>query len=235
MRLNELGAATDVPVTSVKFFLREGLLPPGEKLNATTARYGERHRHRLELIRDLRRVVGLPLSAVRAVVDAVERLPRVEMMGAVQSVVVGGAVPAAADPDDGPAPGLDPDGDGPLTAADVGAALGWTTATPRAWAALDAHLADMRRWGLRPSLASVLPYARAVDGVAAGELGPVTRGEVAPAWAGLGPDPSADQVARYVALGVHAHTGLLVRLLAVAQGHHAGEPGQPASPRAEPT
>ena len=59
MRLHQLAAAVDLPVTSVKHHLREGLLPPGEKVNATTARCGEDHVQRLELIRELRRVVGM--------------------------------------------------------------------------------------------------------------------------------------------------------------------------------
>ena len=35
MKISELSAATDVPVATLKYYLREGLLPPGEALSRT--------------------------------------------------------------------------------------------------------------------------------------------------------------------------------------------------------
>ncbi|MEP6649003.1 MAG: MerR family transcriptional regulator, partial [Lapillicoccus sp.] len=53
MRLAELCAATGVPAATVKYYLREGLLPPGERVSATRADYGPPHVERLRLIRAL--------------------------------------------------------------------------------------------------------------------------------------------------------------------------------------
>ena len=75
MRISELARAADVPLATVKFYLREGLLPEGERTSATQARYAETHLERLRLIRALTGPGGLSLAAVRRVVEAIEHPP----------------------------------------------------------------------------------------------------------------------------------------------------------------
>ncbi len=70
--MSELAARSGLPVATVKFYLREGLLPAGEATGATRARYDESHARRLRLIRALTEVGGLRLDAVRAVLLAVD-------------------------------------------------------------------------------------------------------------------------------------------------------------------
>ena len=72
MQMSELARAGGVPVPTVKYYLREGLLPPGEATSATRATYDERHLRRLRLIRALVEVGPLRLDPVRAVLAAVE-------------------------------------------------------------------------------------------------------------------------------------------------------------------
>jgi DNA-binding transcriptional MerR regulator len=72
MWMSELAAASGLPVATVKYYLREGLLPAGEATGATRARYGEEHVRRLRLIRALTEVAGLRLDAVRAVLTAID-------------------------------------------------------------------------------------------------------------------------------------------------------------------
>ncbi len=72
MWMSELAAASGLPVATVKYYLREGLLPAGEATGATRAHYGEEHVRRLRLIRALTEVAGLRLDAVRAVLEAVD-------------------------------------------------------------------------------------------------------------------------------------------------------------------
>lgn len=72
MRIGELSRASGVPVPTIKFYLREGLLPAGELTSPNQARYGEAHLRRLHLIRALTDVGGLPLASVGKVVEAVE-------------------------------------------------------------------------------------------------------------------------------------------------------------------
>jgi DNA-binding transcriptional MerR regulator len=77
MRISELSRVTGVPVATVKFYLREGLLPSGRPTAATRAEYDETHVRRLRLVRALAEVGGLPLSAVRDVLKAVDGGPDV--------------------------------------------------------------------------------------------------------------------------------------------------------------
>lgn len=71
MRVSELVAATGVPLATVKYYLREGLLMPGEASSATQAEYGDRHVRRLALVKALAGV-GLPLGKIRTIVGLVD-------------------------------------------------------------------------------------------------------------------------------------------------------------------
>ncbi|HEY9524545.1 MAG TPA: MerR family transcriptional regulator [Thermopolyspora sp.] len=83
MRISQLSAESGVPIPTIKYYLREGLLPQGEPMARTRAEYGERHLRRLRLIRTLLEVGRLPLSAIHRVIAAVEDedLPVHDMLG----------------------------------------------------------------------------------------------------------------------------------------------------------
>jgi DNA-binding transcriptional MerR regulator len=72
MQMSELSRASGVPVATVKYYLREGLLPPGAATSATRATYGEGHLRRLRLIRALVEVGRLRLDTVRTILGAVD-------------------------------------------------------------------------------------------------------------------------------------------------------------------
>ncbi|GAA4153869.1 MerR family transcriptional regulator [Leifsonia shinshuensis] len=72
MRISELVERTGVPLATVKFYLRQGMLPPGEAVSATRAEYGEAHVRRIGLIRALSDVAGLPLGRVKDVLDLID-------------------------------------------------------------------------------------------------------------------------------------------------------------------
>jgi DNA-binding transcriptional MerR regulator len=65
VRIAELSDRSGVPVPTIKYYLREGLLPAGESIRANQARYDERHLHRLRLIRVLIDVGRLPVATIR--------------------------------------------------------------------------------------------------------------------------------------------------------------------------
>lgn len=69
MWMAELSARSGCSVATIKYYLREGLVPPGEATGATRARYDESHVRRLRLIRALTEVAGLKLDTVRQVLD----------------------------------------------------------------------------------------------------------------------------------------------------------------------
>lgn len=73
MRVSELSVRSGVPVPTIKYYVRAGLLPRGEVTSATQASYGEEHVRRLRLIRALSDVGELQLADVRRVLDAVDR------------------------------------------------------------------------------------------------------------------------------------------------------------------
>lgn len=73
MRISELSRTSGVSVATIKYYMREGLLPPGSAGTAPNqAEYGEGHVHRLHLIRTLLQVGGLSVAAARSAVAAIE-------------------------------------------------------------------------------------------------------------------------------------------------------------------
>jgi DNA-binding transcriptional MerR regulator len=90
MRMAELSAESGVPVATVKYYLREGLLPPGERTSPNQARYSASHVQRLRLVKALTEVGGLPLASVGAVLEAIDgdATPH-ETMGVVQEELAG--------------------------------------------------------------------------------------------------------------------------------------------------
>lgn len=72
MRLAELSEHSGVSTATIKYYLREGLLPPGRQVNATTAEYDEEHLRRLRLVRAMIQVGRLPVATVREVLGHVD-------------------------------------------------------------------------------------------------------------------------------------------------------------------
>ncbi|MQA80729.1 MAG: MerR family transcriptional regulator [Streptosporangiales bacterium] len=75
MRISELSRTGGVPVATVKYYLRTGLLHEGRRTSATQAQYDETHATRLRLIRALIGVGGLSIAATRAVLDQLDDPP----------------------------------------------------------------------------------------------------------------------------------------------------------------
>ena len=75
MRISELSSRTEIPVATIKFYLRENLLHPGVRTAATQAQYDESHEARLRLIRALLGPGGLSVAAAHRVIRAVEEPP----------------------------------------------------------------------------------------------------------------------------------------------------------------
>lgn len=72
MRISELSRVTGVPVATIKFYLREGLLPDGVRTSVNQAQYDGDHVQRLRLIRALVGVGGLSLAATRKVLRQID-------------------------------------------------------------------------------------------------------------------------------------------------------------------
>lgn len=70
MRISELSRRTGATVPTIKYYIREGLLPAGRLTAANQAEYDESHVARIELVRALREVAGLPIATIQATLDA---------------------------------------------------------------------------------------------------------------------------------------------------------------------
>ncbi|MFE2375157.1 MerR family transcriptional regulator [Streptomyces sp. NPDC059398] len=72
MRLSELSERSGVPAATIKYYLREQLLPPGHRISATQSDYDESHLRRLRLVRALIQVGRLPVATAREVLGHVD-------------------------------------------------------------------------------------------------------------------------------------------------------------------
>ncbi|MFJ2839420.1 MerR family transcriptional regulator [Nocardia sp. NPDC087230] len=97
MRISELSERSGIALATIKYYLREGLLPPGERTGPNQASYGEQHLRRLRLVRALIEVGGLPVATVGEVLAAVDSpdLPMFSLLGVVQDSITAPPPPAA--------------------------------------------------------------------------------------------------------------------------------------------
>lgn len=91
MKISELSRASGVPLPTVKYYLREGLLPAGRPLGRNQADYDEAHLRRLRLIRALIDVGGLSVAGVRQVLGAVDDdvVPGHQLLGTAHEAIAG--------------------------------------------------------------------------------------------------------------------------------------------------
>ena len=101
MRISELSRRSGVPSATIKYYHREGLLPPGRATAATQAEYDEAHLRRLRLIRALIAVRGLTVNATREVLSAVSEY-EADMHQVLGLVLGARPVDKDAEPDHGP-------------------------------------------------------------------------------------------------------------------------------------
>lgn len=91
--MSELSSATDTPVPTLKFYLREHLLHAGERTSPNQAHYDDTHVERVRLVRALLEVGGLSVAQATRVVAALDsHLPLSSVFGVAQRAV---SIPAA--------------------------------------------------------------------------------------------------------------------------------------------
>jgi DNA-binding transcriptional MerR regulator len=72
MRIAELSRISGVPVPTIKYYLRENLLPPGELTSPNQASYSAVHVRRLRLIRALIDLAQVPVARVKEVLEGLD-------------------------------------------------------------------------------------------------------------------------------------------------------------------
>ncbi|MBS0022760.1 MerR family transcriptional regulator [Microbacterium paraoxydans] len=198
MRISELSAQTGVTVPTIKYYLREGLLPEGERTSATQAAYGEKHVERLRVIRALLDA-GVSIAETRRVLGALDDPPGSphELLGAAHAAITpaveGGSVDLA-------------------EAEALVKGLGWTPGAcdPAVLHAVARALDGLRRAGFVVPDELMREYLTSVRRIADAEIAGV-------------PGESAEAAVRYVVLGSVLVEPLLLALRRVAQQVASGE------------
>ena len=166
MRISELSRRSGVATATIKYYLREGLLPPGRATAATQAEYGESHVQRLRLIRALIGVRGLTVSAAKDVLDALSEVETDthDLLG-----LVFGVWPASGAKDSA-AKDEDPDSDSSEVSALL-AEMGWTvTEHNPARHVISQTLDTLRSLGMDYDWQNLVPYAQLAEKTAALDL-----------------------------------------------------------------
>ena len=90
MRIGDLAKTTGVPVATLKFYLREGLLHPGTATAVNQAEYDDGHVRRVKLVRALLHLGGLSIADAQRVLAAVddETMPIHDAFGVAQDAMV---------------------------------------------------------------------------------------------------------------------------------------------------
>ncbi|QGF24062.1 MerR family transcriptional regulator [Raineyella fluvialis] len=200
MRISELSRLGGVPTATVKYYLREGLLPAGRLTSATQAQYDEGHLSRLRLIRALVGPGGLSIAAVRSVLEAIDDPPEspLELLGrATEALSMEQAEGAARSRDD-------------AGARRMVTALGWSIAeSGAAIGELAAALDAIDEAQLTLLEGGVARYAEVLHGLAVEEVATV-------------PDNSPEAAVRQVVLGTVLIEPLLLALRRLALQDAAG-------------
>ncbi|MEU2200629.1 MerR family transcriptional regulator [Isoptericola sp. NPDC019482] len=176
MRISGLAERTGVPVATLKFYLREGLLHAGTATARTQAVYDTTHVERVRLVRALTESAGLTLGVVREVLTVLDDPPtsRHELLGAAQHVMLAreGARPQEhAELSGGPsAPAADP---WASRAAELVAARDWCAEDDPLVARLADQLRAADAAGIDLTDAHLAALAEAADTVAAADVASV--------------------------------------------------------------
>ncbi|WP_328404113.1 MerR family transcriptional regulator [Streptomyces sp. NBC_00390] len=165
MKVSELSRRTGVQVPLIKYYLREGLLPPGRPTASNQADYGEDHVHRLRFIRTLIGTRGLSTSATKEILDAITA--EQEDLHQVFGIALG-VRPTKKEEDTGTErPSKEPEPAGLADARKLIAEMEWEVSqgNPAAHTLAEvlAALADL---GADIDWRGLLPYARLADSIA---------------------------------------------------------------------
>jgi DNA-binding transcriptional MerR regulator len=202
MRISELSRASGVSIPTIKFYLRENLLPQGTPTARTQADYSEGHLRRLRLIQTLTGIGGLRLRDVRGVLQAIDdqELGTHELLGTVHHTL-------------GPHPDGKPTPDEVQAMSEIDrflADLGWRVSQEApARRTLARALTTLRRMGRDADAGVFEPYARVADELADREVATVS------------PTGSRTEAVEGAVVGTVVFEAALVALRRLAQEHHS--------------
>jgi DNA-binding transcriptional MerR regulator len=230
MRISALAKRTGVTIPTVKFYMRQGLLPSGNPTSVTLAEYGPAHVDRIRLVRALVDVAGLSLTAVRRLLATLEAEtvagpPATEAEASAKSKSKSGsrarskpaarpgpadravAAKALRDAQDALPPEAPPSSLTPARALAAVSALGWQVdSESTALRQLEAALVALDTVGLPPNISTLLAYADAAMRVAEADVESI-------------PNGTAAEVVRHVVVSTAMYEPVLISLRRLAQQH----------------
>jgi DNA-binding transcriptional MerR regulator len=167
MRISQLSQAADLPVGTVKFYLRTGLLHAGRATSATQAIYDESHLERLRLVRALLETGKLSHAEIQRVLAALaapQAAPDAEPLDTVEMIALATAESADVD-----ASRIDV-----AAAREVVEQLGWSISehSPHLPALANA-LSALQSIGVAPTAERMRVYAEAASHVARNDVATV--------------------------------------------------------------
>ena len=161
MRISELSRQSSVPVSTLKYYLREGLVPEGERRSGNQTDYDERHVQRVRLVRALLETGGLSIAAAKRVLSTLDAEPdaiATTFEAAQHALGVGRASGAAT-------------GASRQRVADVATAQGWRISSDNPGLDLAARvLDDYSAIGFEPSAEYLGAYADAAGLIARADV-----------------------------------------------------------------
>jgi len=189
MRVSELVAATGVPLATIKYYLRVGLLMPGEATSATRAVYGREHVQRLTLVKALSGI-GLPIPKIRLILQLIDE-PSPSLYESLGAAV--GALPPYADEHD-------PTADYPRARAALDRLGQVYRADYIAVSQLERALAAAEEVGIPMTDDRLQAYGEHIRGIAAADLAAM-------------PQESAEAAIEYAVLGTAIYEPIIAAML----------------------
>jgi DNA-binding transcriptional MerR regulator len=193
MRISQLAQAAGLPVATVKFYLREGLLHEGRLTSPNQAEYDGTHLERLQLVRALVGPAQQSIASTRRILAALADPPSSvhDLLGIAHVAV---------------APDADPRYAETPRAVRLLEVVGWDASgcSPASLGALEAALDGLEAGGFELSDEVLSRYAQSMMGIAEREVAE-------------GPRDSVEAAARYVILGTVLVEPLLLSLRRLAQ------------------
>lgn len=205
MRISELSRSTGLTVATIKYYIREGLLPAGTPVSATQAEYDSSHVDRLRLIRALVDVGRLSITTVHellATLDAPQDSDEDEPSAPADRVARAIATAHRALSPQPPAEAPPPE-----RAIAAMATLGWqVNPESPALRELENALAGLDAVHLAPGERTLRTYAAAALSVAEADVTRV-------------PGGSPAEILRYVVIGTVMYEPVLIALRRLAHQH----------------
>lgn len=189
MKLGELARETGATTATLKFWMREGVLPAGELRNQTTAVYGQRHLDRVALIQTLRAEFDASIAGIRELTSLIDRpdVPPLDVMEACQVIATGLGPGATQGEYDG-------------MIGELHDRLGWLRIDSVAADVLTHALVASERVGFPYSIEMLEEYARMLDPIAASDLDSIQ------------PEGTIDVMARNLLVAAAAQNRVLVAM-----------------------